>query len=1594
MDRSDWDRLRSAGSELTPRHWALARIEEWLADGTGPPLLLVRGDPGSGKSSLLLQLIAAVTDPGSELGLGGDRILSTILRDGRHTDDEYDASALLLDIVKGLDRSDAATGLDPALDRLVPLERNPLNVQVEQNVTSAQIVAGVVINLTSPETLVEHAVRAIRATVASDRSLVIVDALDQAEDERAQGFLQAIARICHAAAGRGLRVLCTSRRRLPIEIDPALSRSFDLTDDAPDRDGDLQTYLADRLANYDAEERERLTTSILRGAHGNWLWAATNAAALERDAEIGPDQAERAPLSEGLDGLYGDGVRRLQLLVGQEQWRTTVIPMLSAVACAFGGRLPFAEMRWVVKQEEAYLRDLVSSCEPFLDVTDDGQVRVFHPDFGRWLLGGNVAALSEPAAHLALARGLTELGEHTDWGPVTWPYAASRVVDHWCAAIILDPFHPNAEEHERKLWQLITSPGWAEHADLTFRTIEQVGFVAPAFRFPGSNLPLVAGIRAFFGSPAAEAIVGARLSTLLSDPEVAEFEALLDLPYARALEWLKDHIPDIDPLVFTTLWGETIRGHFELVTRDGRARVHATPALGVDGVRSGAFDTETGRLAVKGVVDLLTAVDTDRWIDALTAVDRLGPVAHANGQWLLGVLHERRAELQPSDDARTPDLQQAIGFFETAFENTPAPHPGRLDAAASLSDLLRTLSDGSPETLDRIVVVQREIVDLRRAADDPRWPSSVNLLGDALRDRARVVEDADDRQTGLEAALAAYQEALDATPADHERRVGYAIDTANTLIELPTRTPAQLDRLIALQREIVDRRRAAGDPGWPGSSNLLGDALRERVGGADDPEAQQEGLETALDAYQGALDATPTGHERRPTYLIDTANTLLALPTRTPAQLDRLIALQREIVDLWRAADDPGWAASSKVLGDALRAKADLARDAEGRRAGLEAALAAYQDALDAAPTGHEHRLTFVIDAASTLLALPTRTAEQLDRLIALEREIVDLRRAAEDPAWVPSANLLGDALRERAELTGDAGDRQAELEAALVAYQDALEATPPDDQSRVTYAIDTASALIALPSPTPEQLDRLVSVLGEAIQLLSATDDPRLPISLMALGDALRGVAERDAGDAGGSDSDSGEVHADDRASAAYRSALDEAERLAAGTPEGDSSRPDRLVMLADVLQSLPDRSAEVVDRWVVVQREIVDLRRAANDPGWSASLNLLGDALRDQARAVEDPEEGQAGLEAALAAYQEALDATPPDDERRLVFAIDTANTLLALATRTAEQRDRLIALQQEIVELRRAAGDAGWPASLNLLGDALREKVDPTADPEDRHAALEAALAAYQEALDATPPDHERRLTYAIDTANALSVLPTRTAEQVDQRVALQQEIVELRRAAGDPRWPISTNLLGDALRERAERNTVAQMDWTGLEAALAAYQEALDATPPGDERRLTFAVDTANALMALPTRTVEQLNRLIVLQQEIVDLRRAVDDPEWPLSSNLLGDALRERADLSEDPEHRQAGLEAALAAYQLALDALPADDDRRLTFAVDTANALVIRAALTRTDGPQALARAAELVASAIDLHAGDFGPLSGLVPIVASAVRRAGHWPG
>jgi tetratricopeptide (TPR) repeat protein len=1376
----------------------MERIGAWLDDPNGPSLLLLRGDPGTGKSSVLLNVLQS--------DRARDVIASVSQAPG--ITGGFDALALIGSIVSGLTDRGIETGESMRIP--VPTEVN-INLNVGSVSDSASVTAAALSFSTAGGAL-PVAERLVRRVLPDSHAVIVIDALDQAEDELADEFLSVVAAVHRAAVGTGVRILCSSRRPLPLAFDDRHATGFDLIADAPPDEDDLGAYLRQRFAFLDQASRDRVVDAIRGGAKQNWLWAATNADFLESEFAGGAQVPPSIPLTSGLEGLYRDGMRRIRLRLGQ-RWESRARPIVMALACAFDQHLSVDELRWITEGTTEEIDETAIACEPFVRRTPDG-LRLFHPDFSRWLVSGNVTGLSEESGHLLVARGLSAMGRENGW-PEQAADAAARVIDHWCAVLVLDPFSPSYSEHEAALQEVLTDPSWVKRTSVGLDAVQQAGQVAPGLRFPGSGVSLATGIAILGDAPSAQLLLGSRLSRGLDQEAIDEFDSLRPTP-ALAFRWLSEQIPDLSSASLQILWGGALAGNFAFERVNGRLQAFLTAEWVLAAPTSDDQDRELLLAELLGHVAPSALGAVIDGLESVTAGDRDGSPLQT---WLLGVAYRERARRSDDQDERASDHRRALAAFRRALGATPPDARSRLVYLIDTANELLKIQEPTRAELDELVELEREVIETRRAAGNDDWSHSARLLGQVYLDRAQLGDGAE-ADTDREAALETFRSALTAAGPDGEARLGIAITLGNALMSLDERTEQQIDELIELHTEIVEGLRRRGLNDWPAVMRLLGHAYLERAEQFGD---RGDDYRTALKAYRTALAGAPRDDRR--SFAIPLANALLHLEDATDVELDELVHVQTEILETERRDPSPNHPTAAKLLGDAYATRAERRADRDAADADRRRAADAYREAVAVTPAEDEVRPVFLSLIADTLLALDERTAEEIEELIDLARELL-----ASDlgPKTAIVANVLGDALAERGESQGDPAAAEADARQALEAYRQALQSGADDAERRLGFMFSAANALMTLPRRTDAELSELIDLEIRIIDEQRRVGDEDWTASEMVLASAY---GERSELQAAADDGDRDK-----------RLGLEAWRRALEGTPPATERRLEIAVRMSAALTALDERTDDEIEELLGLQREVFSAGRDVAGVPWPRLAQTLGTAYRERAGRREGAER-EDDLRAALDVFRLALAASPASSAERSDLMIEVANTLLGLAQRTAVELDALITAQSAILAEQRALAVEHWPIAAKLLGDAYRERAARDERTEDR---IE-ALAAYRLALSGTSPDDDFRMVCTIEVANALIALKRRTDVETDELITLQREILDHRRAAGDARWPRVANVLGDIYMTRAAQREDERAREHDLERALDAYREALAATPPDSEERLTFAVDVANTMV---------------------------------------------------------------------------------------------------------------------------------------------------
>jgi len=334
-----------------------------------------------------------------------------------------------------------------------------------------------------------------------------------------------------------------------------------------------------------------------------------------------------------------------------------------------------------------------------------------------------------------------------------------------------------------------------------------------------------------------------------------------------------------------------------------------------------------------------------------------------------------------------------------------------------------------------------------------------------------------------------------------------------------------------------------------------------------------------------------------------------------------------------------------------------------------------------------------------------------------------------------------------------------------------------------------------------------------------------------------------------------------------------------------------------------------------IALARRMTEEAGDANQKGDAG--NLLGNALA----AIGERESGTARLEAAVAAFSEAL-----KEMTRERVPLDWAATqnnlgiaLCVLGSResgTGRLEAAVAAYSEALKEYTRERVPLNWAMTQNNLGNAL-QLLGERESGKDR---LEAAVAAYTEAL-------KERMRERVPVAwastqnnlgNALQLLGERESgtDRLEAAVAAYTEALKERTRERFPLdWATTQNNLGNALRVLGERES----EKDRLEAAVTAYSEALKESTR-ERVPLDWAMtqnNLGNALRALGEweSGTERLEAAVAAYTEALKERTRERVPlDWAMTQNNLGVALKTLGSRESGTDR----LEAAVAAYAEAL----------------------------------------------------------------------------
>ncbi|MFI9785991.1 CHAT domain-containing protein [Kitasatospora sp. NPDC051984] len=521
------------------------------------------------------------------------------------------------------------------------------------------------------------------------------------------------------------------------------------------------------------------------------------------------------------------------------------------------------------------------------------------------------------------------------------------------------------------------------------------------------------------------------------------------------------------------------------------------------------------------------------------------------------------------------------------------------------------------------------------------------------------------------------------------------------------------------------------------------------------------------------------------------------------------------------------------------------------------AAIAAVRDVVDSGlfdrvVDGDHLRALFMCELCSLLRNRfeHTGNADYLTEAVEWGRAGTAGARPGRMP-WAAGPAVLSQALRARAELTGD----RADLAAAVDAAQLAVDRADRNSAERIDYLGILGNALQASfeQSGAAADLDGAITVLQEQ----NAAPATGIERSRRAnnLGNALRCRHT---------------LTGDEQALAAAVEAFDTAAKSA---PLDHSQRPLFLSNLALILSERFDRHARTVDldRSIRLQQEAVDTTPATAAARGRYQSNLAGAYLRRYAR-LGTP----ADLDRAIDLGQSTAAAAGETHPDHLGALVNLGVALHWRFERTGSQADLDRAV--ECYQAAAAATPEGHlkrPERLVNLGSVLHERhrrIGSTAD-------LDAAIKILRAAVRIIPDQHTNRGTGLNNLGTALQTRYFLDFDQEDLEEAFNafEEAVNAV-SAGHPSLPMYLCNLGGAAHARYGRTG----DPTALDIAVNAIEASIKATPP-DDHSLAIRFYSLGSV----------LHSQYVVDQEPTTLDRAIEAHRGALAATADGDGAHAR-----------------------------------------------------------------------------------------------------
>jgi energy-coupling factor transporter ATP-binding protein EcfA2 len=455
------------------RGWVIDRIDDWLGSPQGARLLLVTGEPGSGKSALVQHLydISEGSTPSTTQNVGG--AIGAL-----HTCDPLDRSTLEpLIFIESL-ANQLAARYQAFAEALAVTTVVGVNIPVIQTIGSggqgSQVVGvsigpiaiGAIPVADAFTSVIRRPLEAMCSVAGFDESvLLVVDGLDAALSAGpSDGILSLLS---HAFGPTGelppqVRAMVTARPDPRIvaalghtRVDLALG---------PEPAQDIRAYALVRVGGEDKAARESIVDKIVERSDGNFLYAKL----VLDDLDLHPGVYREDLLPTSVGAAYS-AVLRAQSEGSPDRWVTRDRPFFGVLAVAFDPGLTKEQCAGILGVGRLGVEELMQSWGQYVEGAAPGPQRLFHSSFREFLLSDATFQVDVFQSHKAIAEFL--IRENSGFWNEADEYATRHVMDHLIGAI------DAATERQSK----------REIAELVFATIADERYQAERTRRDGGD---------------------------------------------------------------------------------------------------------------------------------------------------------------------------------------------------------------------------------------------------------------------------------------------------------------------------------------------------------------------------------------------------------------------------------------------------------------------------------------------------------------------------------------------------------------------------------------------------------------------------------------------------------------------------------------------------------------------------------------------------------------------------------------------------------------------------------------------------------------------------------------------------------------------------------------------------------------------------------------------------------------------------------------------------------------------------------------------------------------------------------------------------